>query len=366
MLRFEKLNGYINACMAEGFFPGAVILVGDEESDLFFESYGDAQVVPEKRVMVPDAIFDIASLTKPIATAVALLILKEQKKLMLDDKLMKYFEEFKQSAYADVTIFDLLVHTSGIPAWYPLYIVSKNFTEQIRFIADCQPVFKRNQGVEYSCLNYILLGEIIRKVSGFSVAEFCRTNIFELLGMVDTSFVPAEEEADRFVTTEIGNQYEKDVCKNYETKVEVKWRDYPISGEVHDGNSHYGFGGVSGNAGLFSTAHDMSIFIRSLLKGKSVISRDTIDEMINDYTSQVGQGRGIGWGIGSKFAGQLFSGKTFGHTGFTGVSLYVDPDARLFVVFLTNAVHPVVKKGILDEVRPRVCDLAFEEARQSK
>ncbi|MEO0226120.1 MAG: serine hydrolase domain-containing protein, partial [candidate division WOR-3 bacterium] len=259
-------------------------------------------------------------------------------------------------------IFELLVHTSGIPAWYPLYLVSEELEKKIEFIGGLKPKFERNQGVEYSCLNYIILGELIRRVSGMSLNEFSRRRVFEPLSMKETFFLPPDRFKERFVTTEIGNGYEKETSAQYVQGVKVEWREYPIRGEVHDGNSFYGFGGVSGNAGLFSTARDIAKFIRSILTKKSVISDKSIDLMIENHTLHLDQGRGLGWAIASKFAGKNFSRKTFGHTGFTGVSLYADPQTELFVILLTNAVHPKVRRGILDQVRPEVCNLAYQEA----
>jgi CubicO group peptidase (beta-lactamase class C family) len=184
--------------------------------------------------------------------------------------------------------------------------------------------------------------------------------IFGPLGMSDTGFLPPRSPQARFVATEVGNNWERDACQSYDRRVEVAWRDYPISGEVHDGNSFYGFRGTGGNAGLFSTAADLAIFLRSLLNHKSVVGPATIERMVENHTAHLDQGRGLGWGVGSRFAGTKLSRKTFGHTGFTGCCTYADPVTRTFIVLLTNSVHPRVRKGILDEIRPQVCDLAYE------
>lgn len=362
MSGFGRLDAYLKECVSAGYFPGAVVLAGNVREDLFFEIYGQAQVEPVLRPMRPDAIFDLASLTKPIATATSILILKEERMLSLSDRLAHYFPALKSSPYKDATILQALVHTSGIPAWFPLYIVAAGAKEEIDYIAGLAPKFAPGKGVEYSCLNYILLGAVIERASGFTVGEFSRRKVFEPLGMKDTCFLPGESKRERFVTTEVGNEHEKEVCRNYPGRIAVPWRAYAITGEVHDGNAFYGFGGVSGNAGLFAPVADLARFIRSLLGRKSVISREGIELMIGNHTAHLDQGRGIGWGVASRFAGQFFSKKTFGHTGFTGVCIYADPVTELFVLLMTNSVHPRVKKGILDEVRPRVCDLVYEGA----
>lgn len=363
MSDFRKLESYIKTCISRGLFPGAVVLVGDEKADLFFEAFGHAEILPKERPMTKDAIFDIASLTKPVATATAILLLQERKVLSLEDAISAYLPEFRSSPYEDVTIFELLIHTSGIMAWYPLYLVSAEPEDEISYLAKLKPRFERNKGVEYSCLNYLILGELVNRVGGMRLDAYSSHNIFQPLGMVDTSFLPTKDLHDRFVTTEVGNEYEKVVCDNYEATVVVLWRTYPIRGEVHDGNAYYGFRGVAGNAGLFSTARDLARFVRSILSGKSVMEPQTIKQMIKNHTVGLDQGRGIGWGVASRFAGQYFSEQTIGHTGFTGACLYADPAARLFVILLTNSVHPRVRKGVLDEVRPVVCNLAYQAAR---
>ncbi|RKX71128.1 hypothetical protein DRP53_02600 [candidate division WOR-3 bacterium] len=304
---------------------------GKEETAI----YGQAQIVPTPRPLSRNHRFDIASLTKVIATGPAVMKLYETGRLSLEDKVGRFLKEFVGRRNRDLTIRQLLNHSTGLTPWYPLYLLEEK--ERLPFLANLKPDFKPGTATRYSCLNYIILERIIERLTG-SFKDFVTDQIFSPLGMEKTGFGPIEK--NLAVTTEVGDHHERKMVQPY-LKKKFHWRDYPITGEVHDGNSFYAFGGISGNAGIFSTIDDLVIFIRTYLDFDLPLKRETILMMEQPFNE-----RGLGWIV--KEDGTIF------HAGFTGCGIWINRRERWAIVFLTNLIHPRVIPGLGDRVRQEV------------
>ena len=354
--RLKLLEQFLVDCIQQKYFPGAVIIVGRHDRIVFRQAYGQAQWVPEPKPMKIDMLFDLASLTKPVATATSIMILVERGKLSLHDKVRDYIPEF--SVYKDekgqkgeeARLWHLLTHTSGLPAYTNAEEVARLYgspcpTETlVKHIASLKKEFPPGKDFRYSCLGYITLAYIIQKVTGKDIATFARENIFLPLSMKRTFFNPPPEMKEECVATEV---------------IAGK----PLIGVVHDPLARLQ-GGISGNAGLFSTADDLALFARMMLHqgeldGQRILSPLSVRRMTEIYPEVLFSGRGLGWDINSPYStnrGDLFGRSSYGHTGYTGTSIWIDPETKTFVIFLTNRVHPD-DKGVIIPVRSRVANL---------
>lgn len=343
-MSFNKLNNYLKECVKKKKIPGCVCLIGNEKQILFSECYGYAQITPKKIKMTKDTLFDLASITKPIATALSIMLLYEKKKLKLGDRVERFLSDFKNRPNGKKTIKELLTHTSGIRAWFPTYLLSKK--SRIEFLAT---INTEKRGVIYSCLGYIILGKVIEAIAGSRLDSYCSDNVFKKLGLKNMGFGPIKRKIN-IAATEFGNEHEKQMALKYGDISSIEWRDYLIKGEVHDGNSFYSYGGISGNAGLFSNATDLMKIMRAYCNG-NIVKSSTLSMMTRDHTSTREQ-RGLGWVI-NPYPG-LLSARAFGHTGFTGTMLTIDPNKNLIIILLANAIHPNVKIGVMPKVRRKV------------
>ncbi len=338
--RLARVDGIIEKAIQKKTIPGAVLLVARKDKVVYFKAYGNAQVVPTKRKMEKDMMFDMASITKPMATATSVMKLVEMGKLRLLDKVKTYIPGFsryldRDDEYAaDARIYHLLTHTSGLTPY-----TSPKFVERIfgnptppdslaYYIARLPKISAPGEAFHYSCLGFITLAAIVKKISGENVAQFSHEYIFGPLGMTHTMYKPPKKLLPKVVPTEVIN-------------------GKPLWGVVHDPLARLQ-GGISGNAGLFSTAPDMFIFAEMLLHGGAyngvrILSPQTVEKMTHVYPKVAFSGRGLGWDLSSDFAsnqGDLFSRETFGHTGYTGTSFVIDPVTRTVVILLANRVHP--------------------------
>ncbi|OQX56705.1 MAG: hypothetical protein B5M53_00075 [Candidatus Cloacimonas sp. 4484_209] len=350
-----EIDMFINDKIQQGYFPGCVILLGDMQKNIFHKAYGYAELMPVKRQMEKDTIFDVASLTKPIATATSILLLTFEGKVDIHEQIGNILPELQRTRNAKKNIFELLTHTSGIPAWYPLYLLhSQNEGEILKFIGNMKA-----KTDTYSCLNYILLGKVIEKITGKSLKLFTEEKIFKPLGMINSFFVPSSKIKSKIAATEKGNKHEQ-VLSSKCNNAQFNWRTETIVGEVHDGNSFYSFGGVSGNAGLFSTAEDIAIFLRVLLNGgNNIITHQIVQNLLKEQTSCGNEKRSIGFIVGGNDLDGL-SQETIWHTGFTGCAIWLDPAKDVFIIFLSNAVHPVVKPNIITSIRTEIIEHSLE------
>jgi uncharacterized protein YbbC (DUF1343 family)/CubicO group peptidase (beta-lactamase class C family) len=326
-------------------------------------AYGARAVEPVREPMTADTIFDLASLTKVVATATSIMILLERGKLRLSDSLSTYIPEIKGEGREKITIELLLTHRAGYAPDFDLRERWSGYDEAIKRLL-VEPL-RNPPGAKfvYSDINYIALGEVVHRVSGMPLDLFARQNIFQPLGMNDTSFRPKEFLRGRIAPTEKRRgqlSYLGDKPTGAETDGD-KW----LRGEVHDPTS-YRMGGVAGHAGLFSTADDLAIYCQMILnggeyKGVRILAPLTVDEMTRPrLVSENRWTRGLGWDIDSSFStnrGDLFPLGSFGHTGFTGTSMWIDPASNMFVIFLSNRVHPD-GKGDVGALRGRVAAIA--------
>jgi serine-type D-Ala-D-Ala carboxypeptidase len=338
-----------------GAYPGAAAAVGGAQGIVALRAFGHAAVEPEPVPMAPDTVFDLASLTKVVATTPALLRLLEDGAFALETPVWHIFPAFSDKR---VTIRHLMTHTSGLPAWRGLYLDHHGWEAYLEAI--CATPLVRDPGtqVEYSDLGFMLLGGLIQRVTGQTLPEYCSREVFAPLGMTTTRWLP-EAPPHTFAATETGNQVEYGMCKERANSF-ARWRRGVLRGQVNDGNAWYGLDGVSSHAGLFGTAEDLARYAQAWLRGgEPLLSRYTAALATRNYTHGMSDQRGLGWQKppagpfpnGRASCGDLLSPAAFGHTGFTGTSLWIDPDKDLFVILLTNRLHPYAKDGLFG-VRP--------------
>jgi CubicO group peptidase (beta-lactamase class C family) len=365
--------------LAQGIFPGAVVAIVRGRARLVFRAFGHAQVVPRRRPMTTGAIFDLASLTKPVATATAVLQLWEQGAIDLDAWVAEYLPRFAQGGKAGVTVRHLLAHTSGLPAWEMLYLpgtpgengkrapACRSIGQAVARICATPARTPPGARVEYSDLGFIILGHLIERISGLSLDRYVRRRIFEPLGMLRTRFAPPRSWRSTCAATEVGNIYEQAKARAEGLGSRFPWRTRVLRGEVHDGNAHYVGRGIAGHAGLFGTAEDMVNFGTAMLrggarKGVRFLSSSTVTEATRNQTPKLDPDlRGLGWAlVGWRFLGTRVSALTFGHTGFTGTSIVIDPARDAVIVLLTNRVHPHADSTAIQDFRPAFHDAVIE------
>ena len=309
----------LRAAVARREIPGAVCMVGDSRRILLCEAVGARMLTPSRKPMRRDTLFDIASLTKVVATTPCVMKLIEQKKVSLHDPLPRFFPELRRNAKRAVTVERLLLHTSGLPPHRDYWKRGRNYDSILSMCLAERLVYKPGERFEYSDLGFILLGEIVRRASGEPLPDFAARNVFSPAGMSSTLFNPPENLHPRCAATEM-----------------VKGK--PLCGQVHDENAR-AMGGVAGHAGLFSTADDLARFCQTILRRRA---ERAVRTMIRPRLVPGGHRRALGWDVASPYSsprGHLFGPRSFGHTGFTGTSLWLDPDLDAFVILLTNRVH---------------------------
>lgn len=334
---FSSIDKLITGAIKDSYFPGAVAYIEHEGEIVYHKAFGHAKVNFEKCLMNKEMIFDIASLTK-IFISTLLFKLMEEKKVTLESKIYNWFPELRKIG-KNITIKHLLTHTSGFPAWYPFYAVNgkKIFIEQLLDILKFdmkEPVGK----VEYSDLNFIVIGKIIEQIEETSLEKVLLEKLVKPLEMETVQYNPITYMKKNIVCSELGNQVEKKMVKVGNLQFN-QWRKGLICGEANDGNAYYYLNGISGHAGLFSNVHDIAKLARIYIHRdhinslESYISIKLAEESYRNHTSEFLQRRGLGWDLGD---GSMIG---FGHAGFTGTSLWIVPDKNLIMVLLTNRLH---------------------------
>lgn len=340
--------------VAQRAVPGAVALVRRGGETVLHEAHGAAALEPAFIPMTPDTVFDLASLTKPMVTTPVVLILMERGLLELDERAECYLPELAGHPVGASTLRALLTHSSGVQAWYPIYERGSTREAVLSAIAELPLASEPGTQVEYSCLGFILLGILAERVTGRPLDRLARELVFEPLGLTTTGY-DLGLAPDRYAWTERGNAYEHAKLKEEGTAFNG-WCEGFWPGRVHDGNARYAMGGISGNAGLFSTAAEVGVLGQMWLDGGQyggvrILSPQTVAPATRDLTPGLNLGRGLGWQVpraplpgetGPRSSGSRLSPRTFGHTGFTGTSIWIDPDDDLVIVLLTNRVHPEV------------------------
>jgi CubicO group peptidase (beta-lactamase class C family) len=347
-------------------YGGAVALVARRGEIGLYRATGWAVREPEdlRSPMGVDAIFDLASLTKVTATTPSILRLVAEGQIALDQPVGEILTEFgTDGAKAGVTIERLLTHSGGFRDWIPVFLDDQGEQAYIEAFAASQPEWEPGTRVVYSDPSFITLGAVVHRVTGETVDVYAKREVFDPLGMVDTMYCPPRALRGRIVGTEVGNSFEAQKMASGRTPVVGPWRDRLIRGQVHDGNAWYGLGGVAGHAGLFGTAVDLFRYGQMWLNGgvlgeirvlpRSLVSETTVNHTRFEDPTDV---RGYGWRLlpppgspeVSPDSGRRLSQRAFGHTGFTGTSLWIDPERDLLVVLLTNRVHPTVTPEYLE------------------
>ena len=342
--------------------PGAVVLVGHHGQIVWRKAYGARAVQPNRELMTTDTIFDLASLTKIVATATSIMILVERGEVRLSDPVVKFIPEMKGEGRDAITIEQLLTHTSGFAPDFDLRERWTGYDEAMKRLYREPLRNPPGSRFVYSDIGYIALGEVVHRASGQTLDEFARQNIFQPLRMDNTGFKPGPRLFARIAPTEKRRGqmgYLGDNARDVGAEGE-QW----LRGQVHDPTS-FRMGGVAGHAGLFSTADDLAIYCRMILNGGrhgavQILSPMAVAVMTTPRAvSELGQARGLGWDIATTFSsnkGDLFPLGSFGHTGFTGTSIWMDPSSDAFVVFLSNRVHPD-GKGDVATLRGRVASI---------
>src|SRR6266704_476447 len=360
--RLARMEAVIAASIEKKELPGAVVLVSRHGKAVWRKAYGARAVEPQPEAMTTDTIFDLASLTKVVATTTSIMILIEQGKVRLNDSVVKFIPEMKEGGRDAITIEHLLTHTTGFAPDFDLRERWIGYDEAIKRLY--REPLRSQPGARfvYSDINYIALGEVVHRVSGQMLDEFAKRNIFAPFGLRDTGFRPDTKLTSRIAPTEKRRgqmNYLGDTGADSGPEAE-QW----LRGQVHDPTS-FRMGGVAGHAGLFSTADDISIFCQMILNGGTyngvrILSPMTIATMTRPHAvAENGAARGLGWDIATTFSankGDLFPLGSFGHTGFTGTSIWIDPASDTFVIFLSNRVHPD-GKGDVGPLRGRVASI---------
>jgi uncharacterized protein YbbC (DUF1343 family)/CubicO group peptidase (beta-lactamase class C family) len=347
--RLAQIDAVVRQAIARGDLPGAVVVVVHRGRVIFRKAYGSRSKQPADAPMTPEVVFDLASLTKPIATATAVMLLVEQGKLRLTDRLAQHLPAFRRKETEGITVAQLLLHTSGFIADNPLADYRGGRAEALKRLHALKPVAEPGTRFTYSDVGYILLGELVERVSGQALDEFTRKHVFGPLGMNETTFRPQGKLRERCAPTE---------------KRGGRW----LQGEVHDPRAEL-LGGVAGHAGLFASADDLAVYAQMLLaggehRGRRVLAERTVRLMTEPRPVPGGGGkwlRSYGWDVRTRFSSNrgdvLPSAEGFGHTGFTGTSLWVHPPSQTAVIVLSNRVHPA-GKGSAVRLRREVATLA--------
>ncbi len=341
--KLQQIDAVVQASIERGDMPGAVVLVLYRGEVVFRKAYGLRSKEPSAESMTPDTLFDLASLTKPIATATSIMILVEQGKLRLSDRVAQHLPAFAQNGKERITVEHLLLHTSGLIADNPESEYSDGREKALERVFALKPTAEPGARFVYSDMGFIVLGELVHKLSGQPLDVFARAHVFAPLGMKETTFRPLDAgvSASRIAPAD-----------RRDGKM--------IRGEVHDPRA-YALGGVAGHAGLFSTADDLARYARMILGDRPpVLGSLTLRLMTTPRPVPTGL-RAYGWDVNTSYSanrGELFPiGESFGHTGFTGTSIWIHPETQSAVIFLSNRLHPT-GRGNVTRVRGQVATIA--------
>lgn len=339
----DRVGALLQRALTDSAFPGAIALVGNRNGVLVEHAVGQLDRADTTAPRL-HTLWDMASLTKVVALTSVLMTLVEERRLRLDAPVQRYVPEFTGRWKSRVTVRHLLTHSSGLPSWRPLYKETSSAADALALAIATPLDTAPGLRMVYSDIGAIILGEIARRITKTPLDVYATEHIFGPLGMQETSFRPADSERWRIAPTEID-----------------PWRQRHLRGEVHDENA-FALGGVSGHAGLFSSAHDLARLARAYLNGgtldgRRVWSKRTIDQFTKVQNTKLSH-RALGWETanGSNSGGHLMSTSAFGHTGFTGTSVWIDPGNDIFVILLSNRVNPTRENRRITGVRTALAD----------
>ena len=364
--RNEKLSAFLTEHVNSGEFPSAVYLIGEGDRVVFADALGHSVVQPYQIANKLDTIYDLASLTKPLVTGMLCARRIELGELTLDSSVSHYLPEFERTDKQMITVRELLTHTSGLPAWRPLYLLADDERERAAgAIASLDLEYKPGTRVVYSDLGFIALGILLERMTGHQLADMAQHEIFAPLHLQQTFFNPEIALQTGIAACEIGNIYEKNMCAETGTGEYQNSRQRLIWGEVHDGNAYF-LGGAAGHAGLFSTAGEVFQLAQQFIGGFShLLTAETCKLFRQNMTEGLEEARSLGWQLAAtkdSTAGTDLPPDSFGHNGFTGTSLWIDAEhARVFIL-LTNRTHArELPFANINAVRRRFHSLATAE-----
>lgn len=360
---------------------GAVVRIQKGDIVLQRKAYGYAKEFNYNNEILTDPVkvtvnhmFDLASLTKVFATTYGIMLLMSNDKIHLDDHIYKWFPSFQKGAKRKITVFNLLTHSAGLYKWKPTYYFAENQQQQLKFISELPLKWPVGQGRHYSDLGFILLGNIIERVSGQPLNVYLQNKLYNPLNLSRTVFNPKEKGFKKIAATSHGNPFERHMVydDSFGYKININpnswngWRHYTIQGEVSDGNAWYVGHGVAGHAGLFSTVDNLQKLVDLLLnqgkyRGKRLISKAVIDT----FLTKTKYNMGLGWEMAPSIINTKGAPKgTFGHTGFTGTSVVVVPKYNLSIILLTNrenvGLQPDGYYYNLDSLRQKILNITLE------
>ena len=349
VIRLQNADRIINESISKGEIPGAVLAIVKNDRMAYIKAYGNKSVYPSVEKMETTTIFDLASVSKSLGTTLSFMQLIEQGRIRLTDNVSMYINGFQgyldtlTGKAIDIRIIDLLTHSSGLPPYANVDELTKKFGTPspeilMNYIATCKRDFKPTTQFQYSCLNFITLQNVLQNVTGMKLCDYAQKNVFDVLGLKHTFYIPDESFYPMIAPTE-------------------KQKDGSVLlGKVHDPLARIFNMGNSGNAGLFSNAEDMAVIAAALMNGgeyngRRILGKLTVETMRTVPAGFESLGRSLGWDNYSPYAsnnGNLFhQGKTFGHTGYTGTSIIIDPVEKVAVILLTNRVHPEDKGSVV-------------------
>lgn len=368
-VNFQAVEELMNDAVRRGVVPGAVLLVRAADQVFYVRAFGHRALEPERAPMEEGTVFDLSSLTKPLATSVALMLMVQDGRIRLDDRVTRFFHNFGVHGKIHITFRHLLSHCSGLPAWRPYFRAIAQIERKegrVNFLGShgakeyvYQEIQRERleaapgQRAVYSDLGFILLGAAIEKIAGVNLDRFCRDRIFRPLGLRSTAFVDLSLLRPRRLTP---------ISEMIAPTERCPWRKRVLCGEVHDDNA-YTMGGVSGHAGLFASVQDIDLLLCRLERCYQGRDRFIAPSIIREFWQRDATVAGSTWALGwdtpspqESAAGSLFSPHTVGHLGFTGTSMWIDVERNLHVVLLSNRVHPSRDNDAIRGLRPRVHD----------
>ncbi len=376
-IKSKKISGFLQSRIEAKDFPSAVYLVAEQGKIVLQDALGFAVVEPKKIEASVDTINDLASLTKVLVIGLLCAKLIEKCEINLSDKVLEYSHFFSTELKSEVKIENLLIHTSGFQSWSPLYLVLQNFSadfspsDWLNIVSEIPNENPLNSKIVYSDLNFIALGFILEEIYDQPLDEIARKEIFEPLYLKDTLYNPPKELQRRIAASEKGNEFEKNTCieqgylqPSTTTEDSDLFRDYQIWGEVHDGNCWF-MNGVSGHAGLFSPVEDVFKIAQQFLPNQTtLLNPETCKLFRTNFTPGLNEARSIAFQLAEtpeSTASKALSKDSFGHLGFTGTSLWIEPETERIFILLTNRTHdhelPFVN---INSVRRKFHELATE------
>lgn len=357
----DRVDAYLDREIDLGSFPGAVYAFGDRTGVFLARALGHSVIKPARIANSVDTIYDVASLTKPLVTATLVLGAAAEGRLDLEDRVARHLPELDAEEKRGLTFIDLLTHRAGFQAWYPLYTQGEGDAAYLVALNRRPLRYRPGTREIYSCLGYITLHLAIERIYGRSVESLAAEKIFGPLGLRNSLFNPPPPMKYQIAATEWGNANERLMVAARDLAFR-RFRNYMIWGEVNDGNAYY-MGGVAGNAGLFATATDVHTIARAWLD-ESLLPAEIVRLALRNYTIGLDENRALGWQLQNTRAdhpSSVLSESCFGHTGFTGTSVWVDPERDLVISFLTNRLHPTVQPLNMQAIRRNVHQIIVEE-----